>query len=102
MKKILFVLIITLFVARANSQIFISANPNDTVKEKSAMFEVRSSTKGFLPPRMSTAERKAIVDPTPGLMVFDTSKQMFYGFTKALGWRPFSMGLDTSMLSEPY
>ncbi|MCD4745745.1 MAG: hypothetical protein K8R58_05555 [Bacteroidales bacterium] len=42
--------------------------------ENSAILDVASNTKGFLPPRMTTAERNAIVDPANGLIVFNTDK----------------------------
>lgn len=38
----------------------------------SALFGVTSTTKGFLPPRMTTAQKNAISTPAEGLMVFDT------------------------------
>ena len=37
-----------------------------------AQLEVVSTTKGFLPPRMSTAQKNAIGTPAAGLVVFDT------------------------------
>ena len=39
----------------------------------SAQLEVRSTTKGFLPPRMTTTERDAITTPAAGLMVYNTT-----------------------------
>ncbi len=38
----------------------------------SAELEVKSNTKGFLPPRMTKAERDAIVAPAPGLLIYQT------------------------------
>jgi hypothetical protein len=39
----------------------------------SAILEVKSTTKGFLPPRMTTTEKNAIATPATGLMVYDTT-----------------------------
>lgn len=45
----------------------------------SAKLDVSSTTQGFLPPRMTTAEKLAIGTPASGLMVYDTSlNQMSY------------------------
>lgn len=38
-----------------------------------ALLEVSSTTKGFLPPRMTTAQRDAISAPPDGLMLYNTS-----------------------------
>ena len=39
----------------------------------SAVVEMASTTKGFLPPRMTTTERDAIVSPAAGLLVYNTT-----------------------------
>ncbi len=78
----------------------ISAAPGKI--DSSAMLEVRSSDRGLLTSRMSTQQRKAIKNPAPGLLVFDTTKQLFYGYVKNLGWRPFLMGYDTTAISDSY
>jgi uncharacterized membrane protein YhiD involved in acid resistance len=39
----------------------------------SAVLQVDSTTKGFLPPRMTTTEKNAIASPATGLMVYDTT-----------------------------
>lgn len=48
-----------------------------------ALLEVTSTTKGFLPPRMTTAQRDAISSPPAGLMIYDTTtnKLNFYNGT---------------------
>jgi hypothetical protein len=37
-----------------------------------AICEIASTTKGFLPPRMTTTQRNAITSPSTGLMIFNT------------------------------
>jgi len=45
----------------------------------SAILQADSTTQGFLPPRMTTAEKAAIASPAAGLMVYDTTlNQMSY------------------------
>jgi len=46
-----------------------------TSANASALMDIQSTTKGFLPPRMTTAERVAITSPADGLIVFDTTVQ---------------------------
>jgi hypothetical protein len=45
---------------------------NTTSPQSSAQLQVDSTTRGFLPPRMTTAQKNAIVTPAIGLMIFDT------------------------------
>ncbi len=44
------------------------SNPNS-----SAMLDVKSTDKGFLPPRMTSAQRDAISAPADGLIIFNTN-----------------------------
>ncbi|MEI6680412.1 MAG: hypothetical protein WCL21_17515 [Mariniphaga sp.] len=43
-----------------------------TTPDASAIVEVNSSSKGFLPPRMTSAQRVAIASPVAGLLVYQT------------------------------
>ena len=52
---------------------------SSTTLNASAKLQVDSTTQGFLPPRMTDAERDAIATPAAGLMIYDTSNnQMNY------------------------
>jgi len=44
-----------------------------TTANAAAILDVSSTTKGFLPPRMTTAQRDAISTPPAGLMLYNTS-----------------------------
>jgi hypothetical protein len=44
-----------------------------TSPQTSAKFEIASTTKGFLPPRMTTTQKNAISSPASGLVVYDTT-----------------------------
>jgi len=46
----------------------------------SACLELDSTTKGFLPPRMTTVQMNAIVTPATGLMVYDTDTNQWMGY----------------------
>ena len=46
---------------------------NPTIIHPSATFELESTTKGFLPPRMSQTEMNAIATPATGLLVYCTN-----------------------------
>jgi hypothetical protein len=44
-----------------------------TAQVASAVLEVSSTTKGFLPPRMTTTQKNAIASPAAGLVVYDST-----------------------------
>ncbi len=44
-----------------------------TTPVASALLDLSSTTKGFLPPRMTTTERNAIVIPATGLIIYNTT-----------------------------
>lgn len=57
------------------------AASNPTI-DNSAILTLTSTSKGFLPPRMTTAERDAIVSPATGLVIYNTtvnSLQLYNG-----------------------
>jgi hypothetical protein len=55
------------------STTFAQVGVGTTTPATSAMLEVKSSSKGFLPPRMTYAERQAISSPEIGLMIYCTN-----------------------------
>jgi len=51
-----------------------------------SQLEVTSTTKGFLPPRMTTTQRDAIIAPPAGLQIFNTTTTSTQEYTGAV-WR---------------
>ncbi|TXB62720.1 hypothetical protein [Phaeodactylibacter luteus] len=62
-------LALALFATAAFAQVKVGDNP--TAIDASSVLEVESTTKGFLPPRMTEAQRDAIVSPAAGLMIYN-------------------------------
>jgi hypothetical protein len=54
-----------------------------------AKLQIDSTTQGFLPPRMTQAQRLAIVSPAEGLIVYDTTNSAL-GVYSGGGWRKLS------------
>ncbi len=70
MKK---VLIILLAIANYYSVIAQSVGIGTTTPNSSALLDITSTTKGLLMPRMTTAQRNAIVSPADGLLIYNTT-----------------------------
>lgn len=52
----------------------------DRTPHKSAVLDLEATNKGFLPPRLTTVQRKAISSPAAGLIVFDTDTRQLFLF----------------------
>jgi hypothetical protein len=50
-----------------------TTNPN-----ANAILELSSTSKAFIPPRMTTAQKNAISSPTAGMLVYDTTEASLY------------------------
>jgi uncharacterized protein (TIGR02145 family) len=83
-----------------SSFLFVNFNSAQTVKKignnssninSSALLELESTTKGFLPPRLTYAQIMALSNPDPGLIVFCTDcglygELVFYSSVSSNGW----------------
>lgn len=69
----------------------VAINTNGNTSHSSAMLDVQSTEKGFLLPRMTTAQMYAIPAPAGGLMVFNTSYNELYQYN-GTSWRPILNG----------
>lgn len=60
----------------------------------SSILELRSTTLGFLPPRMATTERDAISTPATGLVIYNTTTNLL-NFYNGSSWQITSTGTGT-------
>src|SRR6186713_458383 len=79
MKKftLLFTVLFAAFVINAQN---VAINNDGSSATASAMLDVKSITKGFMMPRVTSAQRTAIASPVLGLLVFDTDTKTIWAF----------------------
>ena len=78
--KIVLIVTIVHFAVYANAQ-SVALNTNGASADASAMLDVSSNSKGFLPPRLTTLQRTGISLPANGLMVFDIDTKTYWYFS---------------------
>jgi hypothetical protein len=64
--------LITVFALSLNAFSFAQVGIGTTSPNASAVLDVESVNKGFLPPRMTTGQRNAITTPAEGLTIYNT------------------------------
>ena len=105
MKKLtlLFTIFFSAFYANAQN---VAINNDGTSAASSAMLDVKSTTKGFMMPRLTSAQRGAIASPALGLLVFDTDTKTIWTYD-GNSWKnlytsgggltlPFSQSVNTA------
>jgi len=76
----------------------IAITDDDTyVANTSSMLDVKSTTKGLLIPRLTTAQRTAIATPATGLLVFDTTLGGFYYYSGS-AWVNLTSGIASGII----
>ena len=77
------------FASISHAQVGIgNTNPN-----ASSMLDITSTEKGFLAPRMTTAQRNAITTPANSLLVYDTDLKSFYYYDlSSVSWVKVNSG----------
>jgi hypothetical protein len=74
MKSIrLFLIMFLLVIAIATNAQSLAVNADGSTAQASAILDVKSTAKGFLPPRMDSAHRNAISSPATGLVIYNTN-----------------------------
>jgi len=77
MRKILFLLLaalLTNFAIKAQ----VAINTDASAPDNSAMLDIKTTSKGFLLPRMTQAQRNAITNPATGLTIFIKTESLDY------------------------
>lgn len=96
MKKILAIIIFcTPLITFGQS---VAINNDASAPDNSALLDIKSTTKGLLIPRMSSAQRTGIASPALGLTVFDTntfSNWIFRGIANG-GWTQMVPGVSNT------
>ena len=64
----------------------VAINADGSSPASSAMLDVSSSSKGFLTPRLTSAQRLAITSPATGLLLFQTDGSAGYYYYDGSGW----------------
>jgi hypothetical protein len=75
MKNLLF---LTLVVIGMNVYSQVAINTEGSLPDNSAILDVNSADKGMLIPRMTAAQREAIISPATGLLIFCTDDNLIY------------------------
>lgn len=92
--KIYTLLLIALFpILSVKAQVAVSTDGSSA--DASAMLEVKSTDKGFLPPRMTEAQRDAISNPVEGLVIYQTDETTGLYLYDGSAWSALS-GSDSS------
>jgi len=92
MKQVLFFLLLCTFL-NVKAQVAVNITGNNPAS--SSMLDVSSTSKGMLMPRMTAEQRKAVVAPEKGLLVFDTDRETIYLFN-GQKWKPMMTATDAS------
>ena len=89
MKKFFLLLKTVFIISIAYSQQGVAITTDGSIPDNSAMLDIKSNSKGLLIPRMTTAQRTAILSPAKGLIVFDTETNSFW-FYNGASWSNLS------------
>ncbi len=103
MKKeiwILIVLLLGVYTGAVAQTMVVTDDPTYVTGEASSVLELKSNSKGFLPPRMAETERISILTPSEGLVLYQTdSTRGFYYFDGSV-WKTFASGIGSQWINS--
>ena len=74
-------------------QVIVTDDPAYTTPATGAMLDVKSTTRGFMVPRMTTTEKNALT-PANGVVVYDTDLKSFYYYENSAWNQIAASGLN--------
>ncbi|MBS1564855.1 MAG: hypothetical protein JST39_10720, partial [Bacteroidetes bacterium] len=102
MKQLSLILVTLFFVSQHSLRAQVAVNTDASVPDASAMLDIKSTTKGLLIPRVTTAQRTIIASPASGLLVYDTDTQTFWYYKTGTGWQQIPISVGGGGLTLPY
>lgn len=84
-KRILIILILLIIGIKINAQENVGIGT--TTPEASAILDLTATNKGFLPPRLTTAQRNSIASPVEGLFIYNADDDQ-YQYYNGTTWVP--------------
>jgi len=79
----------------------VGINTDNSAPDNSAMLDVKSNSKGFLPPRMTQSEIMAIQNPSDGLIAYCLTDGKLYVYVTSKGqWKEIPYG--AGILGQPF
>lgn len=84
-KTLFGIFLILIPIALLGQNVGISDSEASFTPNNSAALEIKSTSRGVLVPRLTTAQRNAIASPAEGLLVYDS--ELDYFFFYASGWQ---------------
>lgn len=94
MRRIILILICVVALS-TTQKAFSQVGIGTVTPDASSLLDLNSTSKGFLTPRMTTAEKLAIVSPADGLIVYDTTLKSFYYYNSGtLTWSKIANDIE--------
>jgi hypothetical protein len=97
MKKYFNIILLLVFSVSAGWSQNISINTSGNPADASAILDLSSTTSGLLIPRMTTAERNAVVSPATGLIIYNTTTNLINFFDGTV-WQTYINIIPTGTL----
>ena len=96
MKTAILVFAIVIIAAKLAAQTVVVTDDNAYVTgQASSVLDVKSTSKGLLVPRMTSAQRTAITSPADGLMVYQTDGVKGFYYYNASAWTTLASGIGS-------